>query len=201
MEERIDFDRVMPASRTWNYTEVTNKHVTHHTITITKDRFTHESEIKETAQAMRQRTDLSLKNVNSVTTYYGLSRNLIGAIIAAIFAVLFLVVAIVGFASDEDMVVLGVVGLIASIIMALAAYLIFKRIKPSFILEIETIITNGILKTTSLSYGNATIDLGKKKGIFSFLFKRNKSTKYKFEMDPAVGNSIVDTIGPFLFDK
>ena len=178
---------------------VTNKHVTHHTITLTKDGFTHESEIKETAQAMRQRTDLSLKNVNSVTTYYGMSRNIIGTIILALLSVLFVIVAIVGFANDTAAV--GVVGLIASIIMALVAYLIFKRIKPSFILEIETIITNGILKTTSLSYGNATIDLGKKKGIFSFLFKRNKSAKYKFEMDPAVGNSIVDTIGPFLFDK
>lgn len=198
--EEINLENVVPASKTWNYSEVTNKHVTHHTITLTKDRFTHESEIKETAQAMRQRTDISLKNVNAVTTYYGLSRNLVGAIIAAVFAVLFLIIAIVGFTSEE-MTVLGVVGLIFALILALVAYLIFKRIKPSFYLEIETVINNGILRNTSLAYGNATINLGPKKGIFSFLFRRNKSTKYKFEMDPAVGNNIVDTIGPFLFDK
>ena len=198
--EEIKLENVVPASKTWNYSEVTNKHVTHHTITLTKDRFTHESEIKETAQAMRERTDVSLKNVNAVTTYYGLSRNIVGAIIAAVFAVLFLVIAIIGFAS-EDMVVIGVIGIILCLVLALVAYLIFKKIKPSFYLEIETVINNGILRNTSLAYGNANINLGPKKGLFSFLFKRNKSTKYKFVMDPAVGNDIVDTIGPFLFDK
>lgn len=196
--EEINLEKIVPASKTWQYKEITNKHVTNHTITLTKDRFTHESQINEAAQAMRQRTDVSLKNVNSVSTYFGLTRNIIGAIIAGIFSLLFFVVSIIGFSNDTT--VLGIIGLVLCFGLAFVAYLVYKKIKPSFVLEIQTIINNGILDTTSLSYGNATMNLSKKKGIFS-LFKRNKSNKYKFEMDPAVGNDIVDTIGPFLFDK
>ncbi len=197
--EEINLEKVVSATKTWQYNEVTNKHVTHHTITLTKDRFTHEAQINETAQAMRQRTDVSLKNVNSVNTYYGLSRNVIGAVIAGVMAALFFIIAIIGLTGETKAI--GIVGLVFSLGFALIAYLIFKKIKPSFVLEIETIINNGILSSTSLAYGNATVNLGKKKGLLSFLFKRKRSNKYKFEMDPVVGNDIVDTIGPFLFDK
>ena len=76
--EAINLMNVMPGSKTWEYTEIANKHVINHTITLTKDRFTHESKINEAAQEMRQRTDVSLKNVNSVNTYYGLTRNIFG---------------------------------------------------------------------------------------------------------------------------
>ena len=200
------------STRTWNYTEKTNKHVTHHTITVNKKRFTHEAEIKEASQAMRQRTDISLNNVSAVSTYYGLSRNLAAVMICIAFAVAFFILGIVGFVKEAA--VLGVIGLILFALMLVIAYFVYKMIKPAFVLELETYIPQSTLRKHSLSYGSASIDFSKKKhsvifyvflivffpiGII-YLLTRNTKTKYKFVMEPEVGNNIVDTIGPLLLD-
>ena len=203
------------ASKTWQYTEQTNKHTTHHTITLTKQRFTHEAQIKEAGQAMRQRTDLSLKEVNSVSTYFGLSRNLVATILMVVLAVISVAAAIILLANEAPAVV-GIIFFVLAILFGVVAFLIYKKIKPSFTLEIETIIRNGLLKKATLSYGNATVNLDKKKpspiaclfmiiifpvGIIYLLTRNNKGGKYKFIMDPEVGNEIVDTIGAFLMDE
>ena len=199
-------------TRTWNYSEKNNKHVTYHTITVNKKRFTHEAEVKEAAQAMRQRTDISLNNISAVSTYFGLSRNIVAVVLCVIFAVLSLVLGIVGF--SKDVAVLGVIGLILFIGLLIIAYFVYKMIKPAFVLELETYIPQSTLRKHSLSYGNASVDFSKKKhspvfyvflvvffpaGIIYLLTRGNKN-KYKFVMDPEVGNNIVDTIGPLLMD-
>ena len=202
-------------AKVWEYSEQTNKHTTYHTIIVTKQRFTHEAQIKDAGQAMRQRTDLSLKEVNSVSTYFGLSRNLVATILMALLAALFLVVAIAALATDSS-VAIAVVMLVLAILFVVLAILIYKKIKPSFTLEIETIIRNGLLKQSTLSYGNTAVTLDKKKpslltylfmtvvfpiGIIYLLTRKSKGGKYKFIMAPEVGNEIVDTLGAFLMDE
>jgi len=202
-----------PTCKNWYYTEKNNKHVTYHTISVNKDKFTHISEIKEASQAMRQRTDINVKNVNSVSSYYGLSHNLSGAILCVVFAILSLFAAVFSFLGK--VAVLGIILIVVAALLGVLAYFVYKKIKPTFVLEIETIVQNGTLKKNSLAYGNAVVDTSKKHHSFFFylllvivfpvgiiyLLSRSKGNKYKFEMDPAVGNEIVDTIGELLIEK
>ena len=213
MEElniNITNEAVRSDCKTWAYSEKNNKHVTHHEIAITKNRFSHTSEIKEVKQAMKTRTDINIKNVHSVNTFYGLSRNVIAPILLAILAVACIALAFIikGTAALAIFLVLAV-------LFAGFAIFIFTRIKPSFYLEINTIIPNGTCSSDSLAYGNANVNVGKKRHSILFylllivffpigiiyLLKGKKSNKYKFMMDPEVGYEIVDTIGPMLIDR
>ncbi len=199
------------AVKTWTYSEKNNKHVTHHTITVTKDRFTHEAEVKETSQAMRQRTDLSLKNVNSVSTYYGLSRNmkLFGLLVLA--AAILVILAFIQLIEKDGGAAVPIVMILIAATLGVLAYFVYKKVKPSFILELETYVPNSTMKNSVFSYGNATVDFSKKKHsiffyllVFPALFSllaSNKSNKYAFVMEPEVGHDIVDTIGPFLLER
>lgn len=217
MEETTYTSQTEQSCKTWSYSEKTSKHTTHHTISVTKERFTHEAQIKESSKAMRQRTDLSLKNVNSVYSYFGYSKNIIGAVILAIIA---LVSLIGGFASIANNTAIGVVLIIVALLFAVLAVIVYRRLKPAFILEIETVIPSGTLKQSKLSYGSASLDLSKTKHsplfylllivawpvgiiylIYRLLLTPGKSNKYRFLMDAEVGNEIVDTIGAMLIEK
>ncbi len=202
-------------TKTWCYSEKNNKHVTNHKLTVSKNRFTHEAQVKEASQAMKQRTDISLKNVNSVNAYYGLSRNIRGTIIAALIAVLAFIGAIAMFASESTVV--GVVLIVVAALLGLLAWLIYRTIKPAFILEIETLLPPGTAKNNAFAYGSATVSFGKKHHsaffylmlvvvwpigiVYLLTHSRAKGNKYKFEMSPEVGNEIVDTLGAFLIEK
>ena len=198
--------------KTWNYAEKLNKHTVHHTITVTKTRFTHEEELKEAAQASRTRTDVALKNVNRVNTYYGLSRNIKLVIILALIALFSFAFGIYSLIEESEIAVVAIF-IVLALILALVAFLVFKKIRPAFILEIETVI-RGQLYDTSYAYGSASVNFSKKKhslffylflvvvfpvGLFYLIF-HSKKNKYKFYMDPQVGNEIIDTIGPLLID-
>lgn len=190
--------------KSWNYSEKVGNHTIEHTISISKERFTHESQIKESTQAMRQRTDVSLKNIYSVNSYYGFSRNAKGTFILIMLAGACLMTSISAFV--ESIIELGFILLLLGIGFSVLAFLTYRKIKLAFILEFETIINNGTIKQCGLSYGNASINLnnkGPKFFLFRFFYNifHRKGRKYKFIMDEQVGNEIVDTIGVMLMEK
>ena len=201
--------------KSWHYTEKTNKHTIYHTISLTKERYTHETEIKHASHAMRSRTDISVKDVHSVHTFYGLSRNIGLAVFMWIIAALFFIFSIMQFASGAESngegsgAVFGIVLLVVAALFGLIGYLIFRRIKPAFMLEINTVLGLGQIQNNGVSYGSVAAALGsapKKRGFFSALFAPIRKlfsgkAKYKFEMPPEVGHDIVDTIGPLLIEE
>ena len=197
----------------WNYTEKTNKTVTYHTLAIKGKKFSHVAEIKEASLTMRQRTDFNLDNVRSVTSYYGLTRNMASVIICAVIALIALIAAFPMLTGEST--IFGIIILAVAALFGFIAYLNYKNIKPTFTLEIETVVPMGQIATNSFAYGNANI--GAKGGKFSIgkalikliffpitilasIFKSNVN-KYKFEMDPEVGLDIVDTIGDYLIQE
>lgn len=203
-------------SKTWAYSEKNNKHVTKHKITVTKNRFTHEAEISEAAQAMRQRVDISLKNVTSVNAYYGLSRNIRAVIILVLLAVVSLIGGAVAMFSGKALVGIGVAVIVLAALFGFIAWLVYRKIKPAFVLEIDTVLPAGTVKSNALEYGSASTKIGKKRhslifylflivfwplGVLYVLTHRSKGNKYVFEMSPEVGNEIVDTIGAFLIEE
>lgn len=197
----------------WNYTETTNKTVTYHTIALKGKKFSHVAEIKETSLTMRQRTDFNLDNVRSVNSYYGLTRNMASVIICAIIAVIAFIAAI-SMLTNEN-IVMGIIVLAIAGIFGFVAYLNYKNVKPTFTLEIETVVPMGQIATNSFAYGNANASIkGGKFNIGKALIKliflpftiigaifKSHVNKYKFEMDPEVGLDIVDTIGDYLIQE
>ena len=205
--------------KSWHYTEKTNKHTVHHNISITKERYTHETEIKQASHAMRSRTDISVKDVHSVHTFYGLSRNVGLAVFMWILAALFFIFSITQFMSgsgaegsrggDNSGAVFGIILLVVAALFGLIGYLIFRRIKPAFMLEINTVLGLGQIQNNGVAYGSIAAALGastaKRRGFFAALFAPLRKlfggkAKYKFEMPPEVGHDIVDTIGPLLIE-
>ena len=215
--EEIIMENIVPSkekfTKTWNFVEKQNRHVTHHTFSICGKRFTHQAEIKEASQAMKQRTDFNLDNVKTVNSYYGLSRNIALVVILAVIAAFALIFALVGIGTGgEEAAPVSIVFIIIAALLGVVAFLVYKKIKPAFILEIETVIPKGQIVSNRFAYGSATINFGKKKlnpifylflivcfpiGII-YLLTHNKSNKYIFEMDEATGMEIVDTIGEYL---
>lgn len=182
--------------KTWNYIEKTKKHTINHTIILTKDRYTHQTEINTASHAMKSRTDLALKNVQSVETFYGISRNIGLAVLLFALAVIGLVLA---FAMDDGLVL----GLVMTLIFGGLGVLILLRVKPAFMLQFNTV---GHLESNGVVHGNVPAAMGAKArvgglfGLIGNLFGIFKP-KYKFEMSPEVGYEIVNTIGPFLFEE
>lgn len=202
-------------SKTWTFTEKTNKHVTQHKVTVTKNRFTHEAQFTKASQSMKQRVDVSLKDVTAVDAYYGLSRNIKGAIILAVIALFAFIGAIFMF-TKEGGVGSGAALIVVAALFVLFAWLVYRKIKPAFFLEIDTHIPAGTVKSNALSYGSANSTIGKKRhslifylflvviwplGVLYVLTRRTKGSKYVFEMSPEVGNEVVDTIGAFLIEE
>ena len=221
--------------KSWSFTEKNNKHTTYHTFTIQGKRFSHQTELKEAAQSYRQRTDFNLDNVYAVHSYYGVTRNLVGTIILAVLAVVSAILAIVNFVGGGDshspydsyykvapdpapaeFPVAGVIFLVIAAALAFFAYLVYKKIKPSFILEIQTVIpNNGKIIPQNFTFGTPSVNFGKQAmnpllmivlivlwpiGIL-YLLTQAKGNKYKFEMDEATGLEIVDTIGAYLIKE
>ena len=201
-------------SKSWSFTEENKKHVTYHTFTIAGKRFSHQAEVREAAHSYRQRTDFNLDNVNSVNSYYGLSRNVVGTAILAILAVAGFAGGIYGLFSDMGPASFAILAVGA--LFALFSYLTYKNASPSFMLEIETVVPQGQLKKQSFAYGNADASFGKKGpgligGLFLLIFfpigilylisRSNKGNKYKFKMDEQTGLEIVDTIGARLIEE
>lgn len=205
MEEVINTQKAPEAAKTWSYTEKTRKHTVHHTISVTKDRFTHESQVDELSQKMRQRSDVRLDNVNAVHTYFGYKRNILAIILCVLFAIASFIFMIHHFVSEQTG--FGFVFLILLVAFSLIIYFLFKK-RPSFVLEFETVIPYGTLCAKKLAHGNPTIiDLGNKKrnpilALITWpLHFFARSGVYKLEMPIEVGNEIVDTIGAFLIEK
>ena len=200
-------------NKTWVYSEKLNKHTVHHTLSVQGDRLTHVSEVKEAARAMKQRSDIRLSDVRTVNSYYGLSRNLIGVIILGILSAMCLFGAI-AIMAEEGGIAGGLVVLVLAAGFAGLAYLLFKRIKPAFVLEIEMYVKARKVIREKFSYGSAAINFTKKKitptelavmiiiwpiGLIYLLRHAKKgSVKYKFIMDPETGNDIVNTLGEYL---
>ena len=202
-------------SKTWSFTEKNNKHTTYHTFTIQGKRFSHQAELREAAQSYRQRTDFNLDNVYAVNSYYGVTRNIVGTVILAILAALAAIAAIVNLANEGDMpITIG--AFVVAAALGFFAYLVYKKIKPSFILEIQTVLpNNGKIDAQNFTFGTPTVNFGKKAlnpllvimlivlwpiGII-YLLTQAKGNKYKFEMDEATGLEIVDTIGAYLIKE
>ena len=199
-------------NKTWHYAEKMNKHVVEHTISVNGNRLTHVSEVNELSQAMKQRSDISLKNLRAVSSYYGFSRNLVAVIILALLAAAFL---IIGFAlMDSAGFGIFLVMFVFAAIFGVIAYILYTIKKPSFVLQIETYDNAKYVVDERLAYGNTSISFGKKKlsykqilimviipiiGICYLLFRsKKKGNKYKFMMDPETGHDIINTLGELI---
>ena len=194
--------------KSWTYTEKNNKTTTYHTISIKGKKFSHIAEIKETARTMRQRSDFNISNVRSVNSFYGTTRNMFGVILCAILAAIAVIVAIVMLTDDNTGLGIGL--LVLGGILGFAAFMIYKNIKPSFYLEIETVVPMGTLTTNTFIYGNPETDFNKdtKSNVIIDFFKtlfrpllrlfKRRGNKYKFEMDPETGLDIIDTLGDYI---
>ena len=187
--------------KTWNYIEKTKKHTINHTIILTKDRYTHQTEINTASHAMKSRTDLRLKDVHSVDTFYGLSRNIGLAVLLFVVALLGLIGGIIA----ESFAI----GLVAALIFGGLGAWVLLRVKPAFMLQFNTIVL-GHLESNGVTHGNVSAAMGAKAragGIFGLIGNLFRSIfgmfrpKYKFKMPPEVGYDIVDTIGPCLFEE
>ena len=193
--------------KTWHYTEKTKKHTINHTIILTKERYTHQTEINTASHAMKSRTDLSVKNVHSVHTFYGLSKNIGLAILMFVLAAIAVIAAIV---TIGDSTGTGIVLLLVGAIFGIIGYFVLRRIKPAFMLQINTVIL-GKMETNGVSHGNISAAAGANAsrggGLFALIGNLFRSIfsfakpKYKFEMPPEVGNDIVDTIGALLIEE
>ena len=197
--------------KSWSFTEkfygIVKKEVAHK-ISIDGKRFSHTTETKTATTTVHSRDDFSLDNVYSVKSYYSVARNVAATVILAIFAVLSAITSIIMFAADDDTAVVGIILLVLAAIFGIAAYFIYKRIKPTFVLEIDAVIPKGQLVNNGLRYGNY-IDQNSKKAltivlailflpIFIIVALVKPRGKYRFEMDEATGKDIVDTIGQYI---
>lgn len=202
-EPALEQEVVVKPTKSWSYTEKTRKVTTEHTLIVSEKRLSHLVEAKSAATTIRQRTDIRLDNVYSVKSGYAVAKNLTGIIVACVLALVSLITAIVMFANESTG--FGVVLLVVAVIFGLIAFFISKRIKPSFVLEIDAVLPRGQLINNSYAYGNAPFRFGattaavakKAVSFFRRLFGAN-GTKYRFIMSPEVGNDIVDTIGEYL---
>ncbi len=201
-------------SKTWHYSEKVNKHTKHHTLTISKDRITHQVDLNEHSQKMRHRTDIKFANVFAVRSYFGISKNIKAFIFFLLIALAGIALAITGLANEEN-ALLGS-GIAAFVIFLIVAIIMFKKIKPAFMLEIQSYEPENPIKKNSLSYGSVKIDLSKKSpflyyfllvvffipfGLLYLLFFKGKGgTKYRFVMDEQIGFDVVDTVASILLD-
>ena len=193
--------------KSWSYSEKTNKVETNHTISIKGNRFTHTAESKNFSNNVKYREDINLEHVYSVRSCYGQARNMLAVILLGILAAVALIASLVMF-GDNDTTVVGVILILVAAGLGFLAYLMYKRIKPSFMLEINTVIPKGQLVSTNLMYGAPGVNFGpaNPKNIFAVLFAPllnlfKQRGRYRFEMDPATGNDIIDTIGEMLINK
>ena len=137
--------------KTWHYREKNKKHTVEHTISVSKDRFTHRADMVESKVSIKQKTDINLRNVHSVNACYGSQRNIPLAILLALLALASLVLSIYLFSDDEG--TLGVVAIVAAITLGICAFIVFKTVKSAFYLEINTV---GAVTNSTLAYGNST---------------------------------------------
>ncbi len=148
-EIMLDADK----EKTWHYKQVADKKGTiEHTISVTKELFTHKSEIKGKKLAIKERTDISLKNVRSVRACYGMSRNLGLVIFFAMLAV-FAVFAVFYMVTREDSGTLSPTSLLlllSGVVFAIIAIVNYRKITSVFLLEISTV---GEVATDGFAYG------------------------------------------------
>jgi len=179
--------------RVWHYKVEKNRHEIKHTICIHDGVFTHVTEMDELGQTMKQREDVRIEDVCSVTSYFGISRNIGLVILLGLLGVLGIVGGIVMMCMTA--VKLGLIALLFGLIMGGLAYLVFRCVRASFILEFDTVIPRGTLKNTELAYGNAVISTRRTR--FSQFWRRRR---YKLYMPVEVGNDIVESIGELLIN-
>ena len=189
--------------KSWSYTEKTRKVTTEHTLIVSEKRLSHLVEAKSTSTTLRQRTDIRLDDVYAVKSGYSVSRNIPGLIVSILLAAIFAIASLICFTNNNTGI--GLVFLVLTALFVLIAVLISKRIKPSFVLQIDAVLPRGQLISNSFKYGNPQFKFGATaanaaKGLFNAVRRLFgvKGRKYKFIMSPEVGNEIVDTIGEYL---
>ena len=193
-------------SKTWKYTETSNKVATHHTLSINGKRLTHIEESKDASHTSKLRTDISLDKVVSVSTYYGTKRNMTAVIFCAVIAFILFVIAMTSLMNEG--VVFGIIFLLFAVLFGYLAWLNYNNVKPSFALVIETLYPMGNLSNHNFSYGNPDFSFGSTTSNSPFsafinsikkLFK--PKSKYSFEMDAATGEEILNVLGEILIER
>ena len=141
-----------PVKTTWEYCEKSEKNTIYHKISVTKDRFTHQSENKNAKTSRKERTDISLKNIHSVRTSYSHSRNVPLVMFLTVIAMLLLAGAVVAFAYSMPFLSIGIAA--ASVGIMIATIIVYTKTKTAFMLEINTY---GNITSDLLSYGHADL--------------------------------------------
>lgn len=147
--------------KTWSYTEKNEKNVIHHTLSLTKDRLIHRAESAQSKHSTKQRTDIALKNVHSVNASYGFARNVGLAIFLGVMSFIFLTAGIVLFI--KNITAIGAAALAVGVIFGIVAFFVYRKVKPSFVLEICTV---GTVTSDLLAYGNSVKSVTKQHGRF-----------------------------------
>lgn len=163
-EEPVPAVRRDVALKEWSYTEKNEKCTIKHTLSLTKDRLVHRAENNESKQAVKQRTDIALRNVHSVNASYGYTRNLGLAVLLGILSFLALVGGIVCM-TQELPAAIFVVLFVVAVGFGVGAYLVYRKVKPSFVLEICTI---GTITSDLLAYGNSASGVTRQHRRFPF---------------------------------
>lgn len=200
--------------KTWHYAEKVNKHVVEHTIAVHGNRLTHIAEVNELSQAKKERSDISLKNLRSVSSYYGYSRNLVAVIVLGLISLFFLIMSFSMLGGEGGFGIFAVMFIVAAI-FGVIAYLLYTIKKPSFVLQIETYDKARHVMHEKISHGSVGVSFAQQKlsypqialmiiiwpiGLIYLLTrtKRKGGNKYKFMMDVETGHDIIDTLGELI---
>ena len=154
MEQQTIYALPTPAPKatktSWEYCEKSEKNIIYHKISVTKDRFTHQSENKNAKTSRREKMDISLKNIHSVRTSYSHSRNIPLVVFLAVAASILLLGAVVTFFYKLLFVTIGIAA--AAVFVAVMMIKVYRKTHTSFVLEINTY---GTITSDLLSYGHA----------------------------------------------
>ena len=139
-----------PVKTTWEYCEKSEKNTIYHKISVTKDRFTHQSENKNAKTSRKEKMDISLTNIHSVRTSYSHSRNVPLVVFLSIMAFIVLAGAVVTFLCKMPFLAIGIAA--AAVALTVVTIKVYMKTKTSFVLEINTY---GTITCDTLSYGHA----------------------------------------------
>lgn len=172
--------------KTWTYSEKNKKHKVNHTIVVTNKRFIHNTELNEAKQALKNRTEISIKSIKAVNAVYAKNKKFGGAIFTLLLALAGIAVGVLGLfkvIALESYINYAALG--AGALFLLISIILFFRKKIAFGLAIDY---GASENTYAINHGKVVIDTSDKK-------KKKKKSSAKFTLSPEVANEIVDIIG------
>ena len=181
--------------KSWGYEEKSGNQTVAHTISVTKNRFTHQAEERGATCSLVERTDVDIKNVCRVRTVFGRTRNLLLVVLGIVLGVAFFAISIINFVNYGEVAGLkdastpllaGVLFLLLCLGCCALAIYFYLNVKPGFSIELD-------LKSSA---GKCAIKQG---ATTAFIAK--KASGFKLYMPAKVGVEIVQTLGTLMIEE